>query len=273
MGRRKDDLIATPRVYVIGTQSVDWGAVVQFLDDEGHRDKTWPVGLVSLPGEALPEISGRLCYMSFGPGGRPHAEYIRHLLECGHGSVLEHAVVTFILTGVSRTLTHELVRHRAGWAYSQLSQRYVDEHAAQFILPPALAGRDTDRVGLRDEWRVMAEDARDNYRRIVERLGSILARERDESRLSTALRKVLRGAARSVLPGCTETKICCTVNARALRHFLELRANVHADDEIREVALLIHDAVRPHWPDLLGDFRRETSGDGRDILVNDYKKV
>src|SRR5207253_10437838 len=92
-----------------------------------------------IAGESLTEIAGRVCYMSFvrpRPGG--NQAYLEHILDVGHGSVLEHAVWNFIFTGVSRALTHELVRHRAGWAYSQLSQRYVDESFAEFVEPDCI---------------------------------------------------------------------------------------------------------------------------------------
>src|SRR5213078_1170344 len=91
-------------------------------------------------GEHLAEVAGRLCYMSFArprPGGN-HA-YIGHILEVGHGSVLEHAVFNLIVAGVSRSFTHELIRHRAGFGYSQLSQRFVDEAECSFVEPDAIA--------------------------------------------------------------------------------------------------------------------------------------
>src|SRR5439155_8713173 len=90
--------------------------------------------------EELVEVAGRVCYMSFArprPGG--NHTYVRHLLEVGHGSVLEHAVWNFIFSGLSRTCTHELVRHRAGFGYSQLSQRYVDESVAEYVEPDCIA--------------------------------------------------------------------------------------------------------------------------------------
>ena len=93
-----------------------------------------------MAGQKLVEVAGRLCYTSYArprPGG--NATYIGHILEVGHGSVLEHAVFNFIITGVSRSFTHELVRHRAGWSYSQLSQRFVDESACAFVEPDAIA--------------------------------------------------------------------------------------------------------------------------------------
>src|SRR5204863_8430366 len=93
----------------------------------------------STDGELLAEVAGRVCYMSqHNPAERSTREYLDNIKKQGHGSVLEHANYTLLLEGVSRSLTHELVRHRAGFAYSQLSQRYVDESAEHFLVPPAL---------------------------------------------------------------------------------------------------------------------------------------
>ncbi|HEU5040877.1 MAG TPA: FAD-dependent thymidylate synthase, partial [Gemmatimonadales bacterium] len=92
-------------------------------------------------GERLAEFAGRLCYMSqHNPAGRTTAEYLRNILQQGHGSVFEHATYVVLIEGISRSCSHELVRHRAGWGYSQLSQRYVDESHAAFVMPPAIQG-------------------------------------------------------------------------------------------------------------------------------------
>src|SRR6188472_551562 len=95
----------------------------------------------SSDGERLAEFAGRLCYMSQkNPASRATREYLENIKKQDHGSVLEHATYSLLLEGVSRSLTHELVRHRAGFAYSQLSQRYVDESEANFVMPPAIVG-------------------------------------------------------------------------------------------------------------------------------------
>jgi len=92
-------------------------------------------------GERLAEFAGRLCYMSqHNPANRTTADYLENIKIQGHGSVLEHAVYVILIEGVSRSCTHELVRHRAGFGYSQLSQRYVDESQAAFVVPPAVLG-------------------------------------------------------------------------------------------------------------------------------------
>src|SRR5262245_64008185 len=124
------------------------------------------------------------------PGG--NAKYFDHLLEVGHGSVLEHAVWNFIFTGVSRSLTHELIRHRAGFGYSQLSQRYVDESDSDFIEPDAIA----DDAELHKVWIEAVNASRAAYDKIV---AGLMAKFTDVEN-ATLRRKLARQAARSVLP-------------------------------------------------------------------------
>ncbi|MFM7591744.1 MAG: FAD-dependent thymidylate synthase, partial [Isosphaeraceae bacterium] len=118
-------VLTEPKVYLVGRQVVNEEIIQEFLSD--HKVGQWTTD-TEVGAEKLIEVAGRVCYMSFAkprPGGN-HA-YIEHILEVGHGSVLEHASFSLLITGVSRALTHELVRHRAGFGYSQLSQRFVDE--------------------------------------------------------------------------------------------------------------------------------------------------
>src|SRR5579864_3498709 len=129
-------VLREPTVYLMGRQQSNAAEVDRFLADHGVAWQTDS----EVAGEELVEISGRLCYMSFAkprPGG--NQAYIGHILEVGHGSVLEHAVWNFVFTGLSRSCTHELIRHRAGWGYSQLSQRYVDESIAEYVEPDCIA--------------------------------------------------------------------------------------------------------------------------------------
>src|SRR3954468_14127787 len=130
-----------------------------------HLPVTW-LG-ESTDGERLAEFAGRLCYMSqANPAKRPTREYLDNIKKQGHGSVLEHANYSLLLEGVSRSLTHELVRHRAGFAYSQLSQRYVDESDAAFVVPPAIIG-DT---ALEEGWKKQVSEAQATYVALVEQL-------------------------------------------------------------------------------------------------------
>jgi len=107
-----------PRIHLVGRQTLDAAAIDQFLGEHGA---TWTTDTL-VGGERLAEIAGRVCYMSYGKGRRTNAEFLGHIVDVGHGSVLEHAVWSFLITNVSRSLTHELIRH-GHFSYSQLSQR------------------------------------------------------------------------------------------------------------------------------------------------------
>src|SRR5512146_61465 len=111
-------------------------------------------------GERLAEFAGRICYMSqHNPAQRTTAEYLDNIKKQGHGSVLEHAVYVLLIEGISRSCSHELVRHRAGFGYSQLSQRYVDESQAAFVMPPAIMGD----AALEQSWTEQVEAAQKSY--------------------------------------------------------------------------------------------------------------
>ncbi|MFI5269806.1 MAG: FAD-dependent thymidylate synthase, partial [Chloroflexota bacterium] len=150
-------IVTEPVIHLVGRQQVDDAAVRQFLDQHGA---TWETDS-EVGGELLSEMGGRVCYMAFGDkqGRRTNSEYLGNILRQRHGSVLEHAVWTFLITGVSRSLTHELIRHRAGWAYSQLSQRYVDETDTDFVEPTIIAG-DPE---LHQRWLESIEATRRSY--------------------------------------------------------------------------------------------------------------
>ena len=256
-------IIRQPRIYLVGRQELDGGEVSRFLEDHGVAH--WSTD-TQVPGEILPEIAGRLCYMSFAkprPGG--NKAYLGHIKEVGHGSVLEHSVWNFIITGVSRSFTHELVRHRAGFGYSQLSQRYVDESVADFVEPDCIA----DDPELHELWMAAVARAQEAYVKLVEGLAVRFAGVEDK----TLRRKLARQAARSVLPNATETKIFVTANGRALRHFIELRCNEHAETEIRQVAAIMLDLLRKEAPSLFGDYESIQLPDGTQAAKTRFVKV
>ena len=220
----------------------------------------------SSDGERLAEFAGRLCYMSQrNPAGRSTREYLENIKKQGHGSVLEHANYSLLFEGVSRSLTHELVRHRAGFAYSQLSQRYVDESEARFVVPPAVIGDD----GLEELWRRQVEEALRCYVILVEQLMGRYGWVGDKIHR----RKMAREAARAVLPNSTETKIVVTGNARAWRTMLELRASEGAELEIRRLAVAIIRALQSEAPGFFSDFEIYEGGDRREAGRVAYHKV
>jgi thymidylate synthase (FAD) len=220
----------------------------------------------SSDGERLAEFAGRLCYMSqHNPAGRSTRDYLENIKKQGHGSVLEHANYSLLLEGVSRSLTHELVRHRAGFAYSQLSQRYVDESDAAFVVPPAIAGDEA----LESDWRAQIESAQSAYIALVgqlmERYGWVADR--------VHRRKMAREAARGVLPNSTETKIVVTGNARAWRTMLELRSSEGAELEIRRAAVAVLRVLQAEAPAFFSDFEIYQAEDRREAARIGYHKV
>ena len=220
----------------------------------------------STDGERLAEFAGRLCYMSqHNPAKRATREYLENIKKQGHGSVLEHANYSILLEGVSRSLTHELVRHRAGFAYSQLSQRYVDESQASFVIPPAVAGDDA----LEGVWRAQVEQAQAVYVDLVAKLMERYGWVADK----VHRRKMAREAARAVLPNATETKIVVTANARAWRTMLELRSSEGAELEIRRMAVAVLRLLKQEAPGFFSDFEIYTSEDRREAARISYHKV
>lgn len=220
----------------------------------------------STDGERLAEFAGRLCYMSQrNPANRYTRDYLENIKKQGHGSVLEHANYSLLLEGVSRSLTHELVRHRAGFAYSQLSQRYVDESDAKFVVPPAIIGDDD----LERAWREQMEAALDTYKALVEQLMARYGWVADR----VHRRKMAREAARGVLPNSTETKIVVTGNARAWRTMLELRTSEGAELEIRRLAVTVLRSLQVEAPAFFNDFEIYQADDRREAARISYHKV
>jgi thymidylate synthase (FAD) len=220
----------------------------------------------SSDGERLAEFAGRLCYMSqHNPAGRSTRDYLENIKKQGHGSVLEHANYSLLLEGVSRSLTHELVRHRAGFAYSQLSQRYVDESDAAFVVPPAIAGDEL----LEGAWRTQIESAQSTYVALVAQLMERYGWVADK----VHRRKMAREAARGVLPNSTETKIVVTGNARAWRTMLELRSSEGAELEIRRAAVAVLRVLQEEAPAFFSDFEIYQAEDRREAARVTYHKV
>jgi len=253
-------IVREPKVYLVGHQVVDSEVVGEFLAD---HEVTWQTD-TEVGAEALAEMAGRVCYMSYGKGRKTNREFVGHIVDVGHGSVLEHAVWSFVITGVSRSFTHELIRHRH-FSYSQLSQRYVNESDSNFIEPEVIAGDpELHRV-----WSEAVDGTRRAYDLLVEGLQKHYAAVPEV----TLRRKLARQAARSVLPNATETKIFVTGNARALRHFIELRGSEHADVEIRKVAIAMLQILQHQAPNLFADYELRTLADGTVVTHTEHPKV
>ena len=249
------EIFRAPRVALI--------ARPEFLEPE-HLRVEWR-GEASA-GERLAEFAGRVCYMSqHNPANRTTAEYLENIKKQGHGSVLEHAVYVLLIEGISRSCSHELVRHRAGFGYSQLSQRYVDESHAAFVMPPAMIGDDQLEVA----WEREITNAQSAYVRAVEALMERFAWVTDK----VHRRKLAREAARSVLPNATEVKIVVSANARAWRTMLELRCGEGAELEIRRMAIACLRVLQREAVALFSDFETYIGDDRQEAARVGYHKV
>ena len=202
----------------------------------------WRDGEPSL-GQHLIEFAGRLCYESWdmpNPKTATNPGYIRNIISLGHESVLEHASVTFYVEGVSRNLSHELIRHRH-LSFSELSQRYVNMEDAKFIVPPAMRQfYDVEEYDL-DGGKDLASGT---YQSIVKQLLD-----------AGSTRKQAREAARSYLNAGAETKFVVTGNLRAWRDVLKKRDSEHADAEMQLFAKEVKRQLLEEDPDVFEDLK------------------
>ncbi|WP_394342314.1 FAD-dependent thymidylate synthase [Prescottella equi] len=217
-------------------------------------------------GSAVAEAAGRACYQSWNrpnPRTATNADYLNHILSVGHESVLEHGTATFYVTGISRACTHELIRHRH-LSYSQLSQRFVNEADGLFVMPPLLdqAINDPDFEKGQNLLEIFADTTsivQQAYCDIADLLDEYIEETFEDTTLTQA-RKMSREAARSILPNASETRLFVTGNYRAWRDVLVLRGTVHADREIRAVAVLILRELHKLAPNVFGDLKITPQG-------------
>ncbi len=181
--------------------------------------------------ERLIEEAGRTCYLSFDKAGEDtHKRFIRMIIRSGHYSVLEHAYATFRIKGGSRSFTHQLVRHRL-CAFSQQSQRYVDESNFSIIMP--------ESIKKNKEAKTLFENFINNAKEVYTRLQSIGIKKED---------------ARFILPNAVESEIVVSANFRELRHIFKERCSKAAQWEIREIALEMLKIMKEHAPTVFEDF-------------------
>jgi thymidylate synthase (FAD) len=258
----------TPKVFLIARPSIEVEGMRGYLSDIGGE--SWlerrleesagkPNG-----GELIVEFGGRACYRSWEPGLNPNVtrvrtdqrEYFANILRSAHGSVLEHANWSFALRDVSRVFTHELVRHRAGSAFSQESLRYVRLTDIGFRVPPAL------------------EPVREQVLSIVEQLEEFQVSAADQLGIDKEgvpfhIKKEVTSALRRLAPIGLSTDILWTANARTLRHVIEMRTAEGAEEELRLVFDTIARIMQAEAPGLFQDFTRQEDG----AWVPEYRKV
>ena len=222
----------------------------------------------------LCKTAGQLCYASFGPRRTTNenaAAYIERLTSAGHGSVLEHASFSFLLYGISRSVTHELVRHRAGAGFSQISQRYVSGSVLRFVERPEYQEDDE----LHRSFEERADRAAAEYEEMAGRL--LEYQEGGNAMLSadykTDARKKVQQTARSLLPNETEAPMVFTGNVRALRHIIEMRADAHAESEIRNLAVRLFLCLHEADPILFSDYVLGKLPDGTHTVSTEHRKA
>lgn len=264
-------LLAEPRIYTSGIvdflkgYSADVGfdaGINDYSDLDGNRSAT------------LSQFAGQLCYLSFGSNRTPLSQslkYYTHIKESGHGSVLEHANYSFLFYGISRTVTHELVRHRSGMGYSQVSQRYVDGSKLRFVERPEFS----DDLQLHNDFVARIEQAYTDYDRIAHYLEN---KQIDGHKLLQGdnrgeRRKAVNQTARESLPNETEAPIVATGNVRAWRHILEQRCSVHAERPIRRAMMYAYTILRLVAPEAFEDYKIVHLDNGDLALNTPYRKV
>jgi thymidylate synthase (FAD) len=259
-----------PSVHLVARPSLDLAGMRAYLEDVGGA--SWLDSRLEEaggeegpnPAELLVEFAGRACYRSWEPGLNPNVtkirrdqrEYMANLLRSLHGSVLEHASYSFAFRNVSRVFTHELVRHRAGSAFSQESLRYVRLTDIGFRVPPALEPIREQVVSLveqLEEFQVSAADA----------LGL------DDEGVPFAVKKEVTSALRRLAPIGLSTDIIWTANVRTLRHVIEMRTAPGAEEELRTVFDQVARTMLGEAPLLFQDFTRADDG----AWVPEHRKV
>ena len=257
----------TPPIFLIARPSLDLEGIRGYLEDVGGA--SWLEGRLAESGEPNPaelliEFAGRACYRSWEPGLNPNVtkirtdqeEYLGNLLRSLHGSVLEHASFSFAFRNVSRVFTHELVRHRAGSAFSQESLRYVRLTDIGFRVPPALEP-------VREEVLNLVEQLEEFQVTAAEKLGI------DEEGLPFAVKKEVTSALRRLAPIGLSTDIIWTANVRTLRHVIEMRTAEGAEEELRLVFDKVARIMSAEAPKLFQDFSRTEDGS----WVPEFRKV
>jgi thymidylate synthase (FAD) len=249
-------------------------------------------------GEDLAVFAGRACYQSWNRPNPATADtdgYLRHIIDVGHMSVLEHGTVTFYMTGVSRSFTHELVRHRH-LSYSQLSQRYVPSRNVAAVEPDIIAGDPHLHRVFTEGFAALLAAYRELLHGLERKLQANpqftclacgravarvdpgvfecgqhgrLGRNQVQALEGTALKKAARQAARAILPNAAETKIVVTGNYTGWRHFINMRATEHADVEIREVAVACLRELQRIAPSVFGDYAIVQLPDGTEIATTE----
>jgi len=230
--------------------------------------------VVLFPAETLAKVAGQWCYLAFGPDRTWNcvaSRYFENIKNQKHGSILEHSAFTMAIWGVSRSFTHELVRHRAGCGFSQVSQRYVGSDTLRFVERPEFV----EDPSLHKYFLERIEATHNEYMYLSEYLFNKQSRgdELLSAERKTDLKKKVRQCSRAVLLNETEAPIIITGNVRAWRNILEQRVSEHAEVEIRRVVYNVFLCLQPFLPNILSDYKTVKLADETLALASCYSKV
>lgn len=286
-----ESVIFAPGLALVGKTSFTEAGFFDAVDISGLNDvaaagnEDTPLGKLTariLRGDAngddIAEFAGRQCYRSW-VKGRSSADYHANVVEQGHGSIYEHASMQFQITGVSRSLTHELIRHRVGVAISQESQRYVPAKDIRFVVPPLTANRlyglDQEAIEADEEfslWREGCGLALNSYGAYLNKLMDRF-QNGGEYKGKVHYRKRTLEAARSLLPNAAETRLLFSVNLRELRHLLTLRGGEPAELEIRRLACAMLSHAKAYAPNFFADVKFGAGEDGGVIVDSESGRI
>lgn len=241
-----------PKAFLIGETALIPDNIDEYLEYIGVPE--WESDAVT-DGEELIEIMGRLCYRSFKVGLNPNVtkirerndEYIKNIIAVRHGSVVEHVLLNFIFSDVSRVFTHELVRHRVGTAISQESLRFVRLTDIGIWIPTVFKGHlpvitEFIRLVEHSEW----------FQQFVSDYFKL-----DEPGTSFDFKKEVTSASRRGAPEGLATTIGWSANVRTLRSVIEMRTEPHAEEEIRFVFGKVAEICIQTYPQLFADYEVE----------------
>ena len=236
----------TPYAIHLAQTEIDEAGLAEYLAAVGAPE--WTTDAPS-GAEKLIEVAGRMCYRSFKPGLNPNvtkvregnATYLANVEQQRHGSLFENATDTYVLFNISRVVTHQIVRHRAGTAWAQESGHYVRVEGIKSWLPPAIAA---------------VPEAVELYKKTMEQLESAqleMARLLNVDRLPFHEKKRATTAMRRLVPDGIATAIIMTGNHRAWRWTIQLRTDRHNDEEIRLIMADVFRQQFARYPNLYGD--------------------
>ena len=259
-------------IYNIARTAVDVKAVeewMKFLGADEFFEEQFNEDKPCSDGALLVALAAKRCYKSFQVGLNPNitkvrkdlCEYIDNILASGHGSVLEHAVYTFAIENVSRVFTGEMNRHRAGWAISEGSMRYIRYDEIPYWLPTSLTiqeNDDKDLVARKVESQLIFDDIFSDIEDAYKRLCMIW--DMNESDKNFAYKKKMTSCLRRIIPMGIATGGVWTGNLRALRHVIALRTEPAAEEEIFYVFSRIAEIMLQAENFIFKDFSKSKSG-------------